>query len=168
MSGMNLDAFTSALAETSGSPVASFVALEALARHSVGARLFTLMAFDQTRFEGERIYSNVPEAYPVSGRKALPRESWASTVLERQEIFVANSIEGIAAVFPDHELIRSLGCESVLNIPIVVAGRVLGTVNCLDRAGAYTASRLAAAESLRLPGAACFLLTIASSSPEWD
>ncbi len=34
--------------------------------------------------------------------------------------FVANDIDGIAAVFSDHELIQSLGCESVVNVLIVV------------------------------------------------
>jgi GAF domain-containing protein len=71
---------------------------------------------------------------------------------------VANSIEEIAAVFSDHELIRSLGCESCLNLPIVVGGIVIGTLNCLDEAGHYTPERVAASETLKQAGAVAFLL----------
>ena len=71
---------------------------------------------------------------------------------------MANDIDGIAEVFPDHEKILSLGCESVINVPVVAAGDLLGTINCLDRAGAYTAARITAAGELALPGVACFLL----------
>ena len=75
-----------------------------------------------------------------------------------KQTFVANDIDGIAAVFADHELIRSLGCESVINVPIVVAGEVLGTINCLHEAGFYTeregrGGRGAEAARRRLPAA---------------
>jgi len=40
-------------------------------------------------------------------------------------------------VFFDHELILSLGCESVLNVPVAWDGRVLGTINLLHEAGWY-------------------------------
>lgn len=79
-------------------------------------------------------------------------------VLARHETFVANTIDAIAEVFFDHALIRSLGCESAINIPVVVAGTVLGTINCLHTAGHYTAERVARAEGLKLPGAAAFML----------
>jgi GAF domain-containing protein len=110
-------------------------------------------------FEGAtRVWSNRPEAYPVSGTKGTPEGDWAEVVLVRREIFVANDAAGLAAVFPDHELIASLGCASVLNVPVVVGDRVLGAINCLDGAGHYTPARVAAAEALRLPGAAAFLV----------
>jgi len=40
-------------------------------------------------------------------------------------------------VFFDHELILSLGCASVLNVPVVWDGRTLGTINLLHEAGWY-------------------------------
>ena len=66
----------------------------------------------------------MPDDYPVSGEKTLQHNKWTETVLHRHETFVANSIEEIAEVFPDFELIRSLGCESCLNLPVVIGGRV--------------------------------------------
>jgi GAF domain-containing protein len=149
-------AFTGALASAAG-PAEAFAGLRELARDTIGHTLFTAMTFDRERGEAERIYSDRPEVYPVSGTKPAPRNGWAAAVLERRETFVANTIEAIAEYFPDHEVIASLGCGSILNLPVVVGGEVLGTVNCLAPTGHYTPDRVAAAEILRLPAAACFL-----------
>ena len=116
------------------------------------------MTHDPREGYAERIYSNMPDAYPISGRKPANRTRWAEEVIERRRTFVANDIEGIAQVFGDHELIRSLGCESVINLPVEIDGEVVGTVNCLHEAGFYTPDKIAAAEALKLPAAACFLL----------
>jgi GAF domain-containing protein len=93
-----------------------------------------------------------------AGTKTVDSDRWARQVLDGRENFVANDIASIAEVFDDHELIRSLGCESVLNIPIVVGGDVLGTINLLHEAGFYTPDRQVAAEILKLPGSVCFLM----------
>jgi len=46
----------------------------------------------------------------------------------------------VRAVFFDHALIASLGCGSVLNVPVVWDGRSLGTINLLHEEGWYDAS----------------------------
>lgn len=148
---------TGALAEPN-QPDAVFAALDALVQETIGAKLFTLMEIDRARGVARRSYSNRPEAYPASGEKPILKNAWTEQVEDRRQTFVANSIEEIAAVFPDHALIRSLGCESCLNLPIVVGDTVLGTLNCLDVAGHYTPDRVAAAETLKIPGALAFLL----------
>ena len=61
---------------------------------------------------------------------------------------MANTVEQFAALFPDHAQIRALGCESVINVPLIVGGAVLGTVNILDAAGHFTPERVAAALAL--------------------
>lgn len=149
--------FTKAMASTD-QPMATFKALEALVNKTIGVKLFTLMEVDNERGVARRNYSNMPDAYATSGEKPIQDNSWTQQVQGRQETFVANSIEEIAAVFPDHELIKSLGCESCLNLPIVVNGSVIGTLNCLHDAGHFTPERVAAAESLKQPGALAFLL----------
>lgn len=45
-----------------------------------------------------------------------------------------------------------------MNVPIIVAGEVIGTINCLHEAGFYTPEKIQAAEALKLPGALCLLL----------
>ena len=156
--------FTAAVAERSDQPVAAFDALRAITEATVGARLFTVMTFDPRTRLAQRIYSNMPDAYPESGTKPANPTEWSRLVLEEKKTFVANDIEGIAKVFDDHELIRSLGCESVMNVPIIVAGEVFGTINCLHEAGFYTPEKVQAAEALKLPGALCLLLQQRNSS----
>jgi GAF domain-containing protein len=156
--------FTTALAERSDQPVAVFDALRALSEATVGVKLFTVMTFDPRTRMAQRIYSNMPDVYPVSGTKPANPTDWSRLVLEEKKTFVANDIGGIAKVFDDHELIRSLGCESVMNVPIIVAGEVIGTINCLHEAGFYTPEKIQAAEALKLPGALCLLLLQRNSS----
>jgi GAF domain-containing protein len=156
--------FTAALAERSDQPITAFDALRALTEATIGVKLFTVMIFDPSSRMAQRIYSNMPDAYPVSGTKPANPTSWSRHVLQEKKTFVANDIGGIAQVFDDHELIRSLGCESVMNIPVIVAGEVIGTINCLHEAGFYTPEKIQAAEALKLPGALCLLLQQRNSS----
>ncbi|MDG1430091.1 MAG: GAF domain-containing protein [Paracoccaceae bacterium] len=149
--------FTKAIASTD-QPMATFKALEELVDKTIGVKLFTLMEVDNVRGVARRNYSNMPDAYATSGEKPIQDNSWTEQVQGRHETFVANSIEEIAAVFPDHELIQSLGCESCMNLPIVVNERVIGTLNCLHDAGHFTPERVGAAESLKQAGALAFLL----------
>lgn len=134
-----------------------FAALARLTDRIVGVKLFTIMIHDPVTREAGRIYSNMPDAYPVSGKKPANETDWSRQVIGEHNTFVANDINAIAEVFYDHELIQSLGCESVINIPVIIGGRVLGTINCLHEAGYYTPERVNAAEALKLPGAACLL-----------
>lgn len=150
-------AFLEAASRAEGQPRAAFDALCALTRDVVGVKLFTIMTRDAAG-GASRIYSNMPDAYPVSGTKPANETDWSRQVIGEKRTFVANDIDGIRAVFDDYELIRSLGCESVINVPIVIGGEVAGTINCLDEAGHYTPERVAAAEALKLPGLVCLLL----------
>ena len=154
----------SALASSDNQPRTTFEALCAFAQQTVGAKLFTLMTFEARTRGAQRVFSNMPDAYPELGTKPLNETWWSDHVLDGHKTFVANDIDAIAEVFPDYELIASLGCQSVINVPIVINGMVSGTINCLDAAGHYTPDRVAASEALKLPGVATFLLNKSISS----
>ena len=156
--------FTDALATSRVDFTEAFQALDHLSRQIVGHKLFTLMTVDRETKTAARIYSNMPNEYPVFGKKPANISSWSETVIERHQTFVANDIETISEVFDDYELIRSLGCESVINVPIIIAGQVIGTINCLAKKDHYTSDRVAASQALKLPGAACFLSQLSSSN----
>jgi transcriptional regulator with GAF, ATPase, and Fis domain len=145
-------------------PQATYRALESIVEKTVGVRLFTLMEIDHERAVAWRNYSNMPDAYPISGEKPVQKNRWSEIVEDRREIFVANTIDEIAEVFPDYPLIQSLGCESCMNIPIVIAGQLRGTLNCLHVAGYYKADRVARAEHLKLPGTLAFMMAAACRS----
>ena len=152
------NAFVEAVAAAGGQPDRAYAALEKLVKDVVGVKLFTIMTSDTTDKLSERIYSSMPDVYPVSGTKPYNETEWSEITLNRKETFVANTIEDIAKVFDDHELILSLGCQSVINVPIIVDGEVIGTLNCLHDRDYYTRDRIRAADALKLPGAVCMLL----------
>ncbi len=151
-------AFVEAVAADGGQPDKAYAALEKLVEDVVGVKLFTIMTSDTNDKLSERIYSSMPDVYPVSGTKPYNETEWSEITLNRKETFVANTIEDIAKVFDDHELILSLGCQSVINVPIIVDGEVIGTLNCLHDRDYYTKDRIRAADALKLPGAVCMLL----------
>ena len=151
-----LGAFHRAIAEENG-PLEPWQALQALAQQVVGAKLFTVTTVDLDAGVARRLYTNMPDAYPVSGTKPITVDPWFEQVVIGKELFVANTLEAIAGHFPDWELIGSLGCRSCVNMPVVVRGKVLGTVNMLDVEGHFTPERVALVEHLRIPAIAAFL-----------
>ena len=147
-------------------PEEAFKALAQLAYDILDLKQFTVMTVDQDRGVAARVFSDDPIPYPVGGEKPILDTIWTDTVLGQQETFVGNTIEELAIVFPDWEKIQSLGLESCLNLPIVVNGKVLGTLNCLNVAGHFTPERIAAANQLKLPGAAVLLLAAQDIGPQ--
>lgn len=140
-------AFRAALAAPD-QPTPVYLALQAIVRREVGASLFTLMTFDAPTGLSRRIHSSHLRDYPVSGMKPLSVGLWSRTVVEERRTFVANTIEAIAEVFPDHELIASLGCGSVVNLPVVFNDAVIGVANALDAPGHYAPQRVERIERL--------------------
>ena len=137
---------------------AAFDALRALTETTVGVRLFTIMTVDMDRMLARRAYTSDPANYPSSGTKPVQMNRWFEVVHTRREMFVANTLAEIAQVFPDHELIGSLGCGSVVNLPIVLGGKLVGTMNILHREHHYTPARTAlVATHLSLPAKAALL-----------
>lgn len=131
-----------------------FPALEELCQTCVGHKLFSCSAF---RMDGPesgvaaRIYSNDTVNYPVSGLKDIVPNRWTEQVIVRRKTFVENSVAGFSDVFPDHQLIASLGLGSVVNLPVILRGDFIGTVNMLHDAGYYTKARLENLGRLLLP-----------------
>ena len=151
-----LGAFQLAIAEEGG-PQKPWQALQALAQQIVGAKLFTVTTVDLDAEVARRLYTNMPDAYPVSGTKPITVDPWFEQVVIGRQLFIANTLEAIAGHFPDWELIGSLGCRSCINMPVFVRGKVLGTVNMLDVEGHFTPERVGLVEHLRIPAIAAFL-----------
>lgn len=132
----HLAAVARATTET-GQPQATFAALDAAFAAVLGHKLFTVLLHHADTGESERFYTNQPEAYPVGGRKPLNPTFWTDHVLRGKRAYIGYTAEDIESVFFDHVLIASLGCASVLNVPVVFDGRILGTINLLHEARWY-------------------------------
>lgn len=142
----------------SSDPDDSFRALYDLVNKLIGIKLFTMTTFDIPNAKAQRIFSNMPVEYPVSGTKPIIKSAWTEIVLDKGEHFVANTINDIEKVFSDYQVIEDLGCKSVINLPIIVEGNLIGTMNCLHEENYFTSEKIKELEHFKLPALACFLL----------
>ena len=136
-------------------PEATFRAVDRALAEAPGTILFTILVHHPGLKQSERFYSNRPDAYPVGGRKPVTDSAWMQQVIFGGQPYIGRTAADIREVFYDHELIASLGCESVLNMPVRWGGETLGTLNLLHRAGHYSDEHLARvrlAGHLALPG----------------
>ncbi len=102
-----------------------------------GHKLYTALLYHGPEGGVERYYTSNPDSYPVGGRKPPNPSPWTQQFLVEGNPYIGYDADDIRAVFFDHELIISLGCESILNIPVSHKGQVLGTLNILHEAGWY-------------------------------
>ncbi len=133
----------------------AYDALCVLTKATVGAKLFTVMTVDMDAMLACRTYTDDTENYPTTGTKPIEMNRWFELVHGRHETFVANTLADIDTVFPDAELIGKLGCGSVINLPVVLGGKLVATINILHEEGYYSPERVELAqEVMRLPSMA--------------
>ncbi|MDO9502700.1 GAF domain-containing protein [Falsiroseomonas sp.] len=138
-----------------GQPGPLFAALDTAMGQAIGHKLFTILVIHPGASESQRYYSNMPKEYPVGGRKPINPTPWFAKVLNEGVPYIGTTYADITDVFYDHELIRSLGCESVLNVPVRWDGQTIATINLLHEAGWYSEADIATAQqfaALAVPG----------------
>jgi hypothetical protein len=118
--------------------------------NKVGAKLFTVMILDREEGTAKREFTSHPVEYPASGSKPMRDDRWSNVVIDNKQVFVANTTAGFSDVFSDHPLINELGCEAVVNIPVLENDIVVGTVNFLHEENYFTEDRVKALEALVL------------------
>jgi len=102
----------------------------------VGHRLYTATWIVPGGAEVERLHSTNEAVYPVGGRKPVTQDDYDKLTNEGGRPFLARTPAEFAS-FPDQAVIVGLGLGAVMNLPVFYDGRVLGTVNLLDREGVY-------------------------------
>ena len=114
-----------------------FAAVDHALAGEIGHRLFTILSYDPDSGVATRLYSNLPDAYP---RAAARRDAGAVDrhVLARGECYIGYTPDDLRSVFADHELIASLDCQSVLNVPIAGAAHLDRSTCCTPSADGRT------------------------------
>ena len=157
----DLAALSRLLAEL-GQPETMFRAFEATAARLVGHELFTLLYVDGE--EVARVYSSRPAEYPVSGRKPMGPTPWGDHVLKARKSFLGRDAAAIRWAFFDHALIASMGLGSVINVPALYDGQVIGTINLLAPEHFYRDEHVAPIERLAPLLVPAFLVARAQAS----
>jgi hypothetical protein len=110
-------------------------------RAEMGLKLFTILAFTDGGQTLQRIYSSHPQQYPVGGRKDVVADvaaDWVTRCRDEQAPYFGETREDVRRIFTDSALIESLGCTSIINVPIVRHGVSIGALNILDAEGTYS------------------------------
>ena len=140
------------------SSAATFTAINAIAMHRLNAGLVTAMRYIEAEQMVERLYSSVPSAYPVGGRKLKRDSAWSRHVLAEHRVLVSAGDAALKEHYPDHGTIIGLGLHSCVNIPLVSDGVCVGTLNlCAPRSG-WSADEIAAARVLGLAALSAVLV----------
>jgi len=102
-----------------GQPMPLFLALSSAMQASIGHRLFTIMRHDARAGFNTRLCSSDLAAYPAGGCKPVGAGPWTTRLLRQGLPFIGRDAAAIRVHFADHETILALGCESVLNLPVL-------------------------------------------------
>tara|TARA_Y100000590_G_C15684750_1_gene1001152 strand:+ start:1421 stop:1936 length:516 start_codon:yes stop_codon:yes gene_type:complete len=103
----------------------------------IGHKLFTLTVIDESEIFVERVYSNNNKIYPLLGTKPIPKNEWTKKVILKKSDFLGSNFAKIKKLFFDFEIIKSLGCGSIINIPVINEKKILGTLNILHKENFY-------------------------------
>jgi hypothetical protein len=120
---------------------ATLTEVHEMVRAEMGIKLFTILAFTDGGQTLQRIYSSHPQQYPVGGRKDVVADvaaDWVTRCRDEQAPYFGETREDVRRIFADSALIESLGCSSIINVPIVRHGVSIGALNILDAEGTYS------------------------------
>src|SRR5256885_2957251 len=140
------------------SPQALFAAIHQVAQQRVDAGLVTAMRHDEAASTVARIYSSNEAAYPVGGRKVKQESDWSRHVLVEHRVLVSAGDEAIRRHYNDHAIIFGLGLHSCVNVPLVSAGKCIGTLNVLRAQPDWREEQIAIARALGLAALAGALM----------
>ncbi|GEM_PF-257240 len=136
---------------------AAYAALHGFVAALAPARLFTITLTDMAAGVARRAFSSDAVAYPVSGTKPINHDGWFNVIHIERRIYVENDLARDLEHFSDYDLIKSLGCEAAMNVPVILADDLVGTVNILDAKDSYDAAVVArVTQELQIPAMLAF------------
>ena len=104
---------------------------------AIGHLMFTALQHNEKTGSVTRLYSSNPDLYPVGGSKAMGPTPWGDQVLKHGRPFLGRNADDMHWAFPDHGTLAAQGMQSVLNLPVRVFGKTLGTINLTHQTGHY-------------------------------
>jgi GAF domain-containing protein len=142
------------------SPATLFQAIEDVATRRLDAGLVTMMRHDAVESTVRRLHSSNPQAYPVGGKKAKRDTDWGRKVLTEHQVLVSAGDEALRQSFDDHATIIGLGLHSCVNVPLVSAGKCIGTMNISRAQAEWHDDEIALVRALGLAALAGVLMII--------
>ena len=87
----------------------------------------------------QRFYASPSAAvrWPVNGVKRKTLTPWTETLFLRGHPFVAAGADAMARAFDDYDQMKSLGIDSVVNVPLLQGNLCYATFNVFGTGGAW-------------------------------
>lgn len=114
--------------------------IESALRELVGFKLLTIL-----KVRGDRLYrmhTSDLATYPAGGYKSISEDPWLQTMLGQGAPVISPDLVTVQKRFWDHQAIASLGCGSVMNLPVTCSAGTLGSLNLLHEANWFTPHHL--------------------------
>lgn len=124
----------------------SFEVLAEQLKIAIGYHLLTASYIIAAENVAVRIYSSLPQLYPVGGRQIADDGSDWQQGMQRGECFIANQPSEFGEHFTHLNEIVEQGFGAVANMPVIIEGKLIGSLNLLHKTGAY-ANRQAIVEA---------------------
>ena len=128
--------------------MAAFVDVERLCAQSIPFRMLTILQYQEVDGVVVRVHSSDPATYPIGGRKRLADFPTNHAAMADGDVFLAATKDDVRRAYADHEALFALGIESILNVPVRVDGRRLGTLNLCGAEGSFGPAEVARARIL--------------------
>ncbi|WP_241082995.1 GAF domain-containing protein [Achromobacter xylosoxidans] len=159
LSAQDLEALAAALSRTAvpDEPHPMLRSLDGITQRAVGHRLFTALRYDLDAGLAYRLYSSAPSLYPATGTKEIATAPALRNMVENGRPLLTPDADAVRQNFPDADAIFSLGCASILNIPVYGQGRLLGQINLLHEENHFTAAQIPFCTGLAVLAALAFL-----------
>ena len=145
-------------------PAAVFDLLAARLGESAGFKLLTLLTLDEDGARLVRPFSSRPDQFPCGAADPVENTRWFRRLFVEQEAVIANDGVSIRSWLPQFTNAAVLGYDSLLNLPIVVAGKVLGLINVMDGRDHFDSGRVEAIRN-EMPLAALAILARSATVP---
>lgn len=145
-------------------PQALFGLLAERLGESVGYELLTLLIADEDGSRLVRPYSSRPDQFPCGAADPVEDTRWFRRLFVEQKPVIANDAASIRDWLPAFADAETLGYGSLLNLPIVVTGKVVGLINIMGGSNHFDDRRVEAVRD-EMPLAALALLARAASMP---
>jgi len=101
----------------------------------------------------QRFYSSHASDFPVQGRKHKTLTRWTQTLFVKGQVFVAEGEEALAQTFDDYPQMRSLGLNTVINVPLLKENLCYATFNVFGTRDCWRPEEIAAVYLLALTAA---------------
>lgn len=119
-------------------PAATFRAIDIAMAATIGHKLFTILAYHPDRKQAGQVYSSQPAVYPVGGSRPIGELPVQQRLLLKGEHYIGRDADDLREALLDHETMFSLGCESMVSMPVCWRGETLGSLNLLHEAYWYS------------------------------